>query len=72
MEDKNERKGELFFRYFPKTDRTMVEWPTIFIDCKFTILGSEITSPEPPVLIRAEALSLLIRLMKPLQSALGS
>lgn len=72
VEDKNQRKGELFLRYFPKT-RSKKGWlPDAFYRLRVYYPGKRDHEPQTPLAVRAEASSPLIRLSKPLRVQAGA
>ena len=72
VEDKNQRKGELFLRYFPKI-RSKDGWlPDAFYRFRIYYPGKRDHEPRTPMAVRAEASSPLIRLSKPLRVQAGT
>lgn len=71
VEDKNQRKGDLFLRYFPKI-RSKDGWlPDAFYRFRVYYPGKRDHEPRTPLAVRAEASSPLIRLSKPLRVQAG-
>ena len=71
VEDKNQQKGDLFLRYFPKI-RSKNGWlPDAFYRFRVYYPGKRDHEPRTPLAVRAEASSPLIRLSKPLRVQAG-
>lgn len=71
VEDKNQQKGELSLRYFPKI-RAEDGWlPDAFYRLQVYYPGKRDHEPRTPLAVRAESSSPLIRMSKPLRVQAG-
>ncbi len=71
VEDRNAKKGELFLRYFPRSQSDGGWLPEAFYRLRIYYPGKRDHEPRTPAWVRAQASSPLVRIARPVRASVG-